>query len=237
MPWRWEEQAENWVRWARTPGHDAYWDYADAFFGLLPTPSGSVLEIGCGEGRVVRDLTSRGYRVIGVELSATLIGHAVAADPGGAYVRADAARLPFADATFDLVVAFNSLMDIADMPAAVHEAARVLQSGGRLCVSITHPIADAGAFRSRDPEAAFVIEGSYLEEREFELTFERDGLSMTFSGWEYPLQSYFQAFEVAGFLVERLREPPVPDQAVARDAAERRWQRIPNFLHLVAVLK
>jgi hypothetical protein len=47
-------------------------------------------------------------------------------------------------------------------------------------------IADAGAFMSRDPEAAFVIEGSYLEEQEFEQTFERDGLSMTFSGWEYP---------------------------------------------------
>jgi hypothetical protein len=45
------------------------------------------------------------------------------------------------------------------------------------------------------------------------------------------------ALERAGFLVERLREPSVREQAVERDAAERRWRRLPNFLHVVAVLR
>ena len=67
------------------------------------------------------------------------------------------------------------------------------------------------------------------------ITFERAGLSMTFSGWAYPLQSYFLALETAGLLVERLREQSVPEQAVERDPAERRWPRVPNFLHVVAV--
>ena len=32
----WEAEAENWIRWARTPGHDAYWRYREAFFALVP---------------------------------------------------------------------------------------------------------------------------------------------------------------------------------------------------------
>jgi len=236
MPWRWEEQAENWVRWARTPGLDAYDDYVDAFFELCPPPRGLTLEVGCGEGRVVRDLASLGYTTLGLDLSETLVRHAARADPGGTYIRADARSLPFAEATIDLVVAFNSLMDIEDMPRAVREIARVLRGDGRFCFSVTHPIADAGAFATQTAEAPFVIEGSYLDERDFEATLERDGLPMTFSGWAYPIQSYFVALEEAGFLVERLREPPVPERAVERNPAERRWQRVPNFLHVVAVL-
>jgi SAM-dependent methyltransferase len=235
MPWRWEEQAENWVRWARTTG-DAYTDYADSFFDLLPQPRGQTLELGCGEGRVVRDLARRGHDTIGLELSETLVRHAAAADPGGHYIRGDARSLPFADASIDVVVAFNSLMDIEDMQVAVREAARVLRRDGRFCFSVTHPIADAGMFASRTAEAPFLIQGSYLDERDFEQTFTRAGISMTFSGWAYPLQSYFVALEAAGFLVERLREPPVPPRAVASDPAEHRWERVPAFLHVVAVL-
>jgi hypothetical protein len=49
-------------------------------------------------------------------------------------------------------------------------------------------------------------------------------------------RSYFLALETAGFLVERLREPPAPKRAVERDPAEHRWQRIPAFLHVTALL-
>src|SRR3981081_4046880 len=48
----WEREAENWIRWARTPGHDAYWYYRDAFFdAIVPHGGGRALEGGCGEGR------------------------------------------------------------------------------------------------------------------------------------------------------------------------------------------
>jgi ubiquinone/menaquinone biosynthesis C-methylase UbiE len=79
-----------------------------------------------------------------LDSSAALIRLAKEADPGGEYVVGDAASLPLPDASFDLVVAFNSLMDLDDMPASVQEAARVLENGGRFCVCITHPMRDAG---------------------------------------------------------------------------------------------
>jgi hypothetical protein len=44
-----------------------------------------------------------------------------------------------------------------------------------------------------------------------------------------------RALEAAGLLIEALREPRAPDGLIARDPAERRWQRIPMFLHARAV--
>ena len=62
---------------------------------------------------------------------------ATEADPDGEYLVADAAALPFEDASFDLVVSYDALMDAQDMPAAVHESARVLGPGARLCVCVS----------------------------------------------------------------------------------------------------
>src|SRR6202521_2966563 len=157
----WEREAENWVRWVRRPGHDSYWYYRASFLDeILPPPGRQTLELGCGEGRVARDLVARKHRVIGIDSSPTLLRYAKEADPVGKYTLADTARLPFDDASVDLVVAYNSLMDISDMPGAVREAARVLESGGRFCISVTHPLNDAGRFESDEPDAAFIIRGS-----------------------------------------------------------------------------
>ena len=228
----WRLEAENWVRWARTAGHDAYWDYRKSFFDIVPDPGRRTIEIGCGEGRIARDLESRGHHVIGIDASHTMIRYACMADAGGTYTVADAAFLPFEDAGFDLAVAYNSLMDIDDMPAAVAEAARVLEPGGHLCISVTHPINDAGAFANEDPDASFTIRGSYLEVRTLDETIKRSGLEMRFRSKCYPLERYWRAFEAAGLIVESLREPAAPAQAVARAPSEIRWQRVPMFLQL-----
>ena len=66
----WEAEARNWIAWARAPRHDAYWEYSPRFFELVPAAGRATLEIGCGEGRVARDLAARGHRVTGVDASA-----------------------------------------------------------------------------------------------------------------------------------------------------------------------
>lgn len=231
----WEREALNWISWARTPGHDAYWLYRDAFFELLPLPGQATLELGCGEGRVARDLTARGHRVTAVDASPTLVQAAMQAHADGHYVVADAVDLPFQDCAFDLVVAYNSLMDVQDMPSAVREAARVLKPGGRLCVCVTHPLADAGRFAAREADAPFVIEGSYFGRRRVDETVQRDGLEMTFRGWTYPLEHYSRALEQAGMHIEALREPQLPAEEAERDPPEHRWRRLPMFAMLRAV--
>ena len=232
----WEKESGNWAAWARRPDFDAYWKYSPAFFELVPPPLNRTLEVGCGEGRVTRDLSARGHRVTAIDASPTLVRLATAADPNSTYLQSDAAALPFASESFDLVVFFNSLMDVDDMEGSVREAARVLRHGGKLCASVTHPMTDAGHFASHEPDSQFVIEGSYLGERRwFDQAVERDGLKMRFAGWAYPLETYFRALEGAGFLIQALREPRASDLAAGRSPSEDRWRRIPMFLMWSAV--
>lgn len=230
----WEREAKNWVTFARRED-DAYWEYSPSFFELVPPPGRATLEIGCGEGRVTRDLAARGHRMTSADASPTLLAAAEEALPEAEYVLADAAALPFEDDSFDLVVAYNSLIDIQDMPGAVRETARVLTPDGRFCICVTHPLADAGLFEARNADAPFVITGSYLDSRRVACEVERDGLTMKFWGWSYPLSDYTRALEAAGLVIEALREPKQRDDIVADDPAEKRWQRVPQFLYMRAV--
>ena len=148
----WEAEARNWIAWARAPHHDAYWEYSPRFFELVPAAGRATLEIGCGEGRVARDLAARGHRVTGVDASPTLLEAARQAQADADFHVADAAALPFADASFDLVVAFNSLMDIDDMPGAVREAARVLTPEGRMCAASRIPFRTPGGSPGERPK-------------------------------------------------------------------------------------
>ena len=140
-----EDRADSWIAWARKPSHDAYVHFRDAFFAILPSPGGPVLEVGCGEGRVCRDLRSRGYDdIVGLDASPSLVAAAREADPGGEYVVGAAESLPFETSSFDLVVTYNSLMDVDDIAVSIREISRVLRDGGRFCACVTHPVRARG---------------------------------------------------------------------------------------------
>ena len=226
----WDPDSEDWVRWARKPDHDHYWSYRDAFFELLPRPGATAVEIGCGEGRVSRDLAALGHRVVGVDSSSALVRSARAADPHGSYVVADAAAVPCAAASFDLAVAYNSLQVVSDMFGTVREAARLLRSGGRLCACISHPVTDIGRFVEVGGREVFVLRQPYFESQRVDDVVEMDGLPMRFRGWTYTLEDYFAALESAGLVVEVVREPR------PGGASERleKWRRVPLFLFLRA---
>jgi SAM-dependent methyltransferase len=231
----WEEHAEAFIAWAREPDHDSYWRFhRDAFLPLVPAPGRRTLDLGCGEGRLSRDLKPLGHDVVGIDVSPTMLAAARDADPEIETHLADAAALPFDDGAFDCVVAFMSLQDVDDLPGAIRESSRVLEAGGRLCLAIVHPINSAGRFLSEDPESPLVIEGSYLDPSRYEETIERDGLEMTFVSDHQPLQAYADALADAGMLIERLREPAMPESGMVGEQS-RRWQRVPMFLHARAV--
>jgi SAM-dependent methyltransferase len=227
----WEKNALDWAGWATSPGFDSYWSYSPEFFKLVPAPGRRTLEIGCGEGRVSRDLAARGHRVTAVDSSRTLISMARDADRSIDYVLCDAAALPFADGAFDVAVLYNSLMDFDDMEAAVAEAGRILEAGGAMCVSVTHPFQDAGEFAGKTADSPFIVEGSYLEARRpVDDRIERGAHRMHFRGWAYPMESYSRALEASGLRIEALREPGAPDVDAEKNPGHARWRRIPLFL-------
>ncbi len=230
----WDRHAEEWTAWARAPGHDSYWRFhRDAFLLLVPPPGLLTIDVGCGEGRLARDLARLGHRVVGIDGSPTMAVEAAShPDCGGPVVVADAAALPLANSTADCVVAFMSLQDIDAMETAVGEAARVLTVGGRMVLAITHPLNTAGNFASPadadDRYRPFVISGSWFERRRLADTCERGGYAMTFHSEHRPLQAYADALAGAGFLIEQLREVTEPDPSD-------KWHRIPLFLHVRAL--
>jgi ubiquinone/menaquinone biosynthesis C-methylase UbiE len=231
----WENEAQRWATWARKPGHDSYWQFhRDQFFTLLPEPGMLTVDVGCGEGRLSRDLERLGYKVIGIDVSATLIRLAREEDPEGKYFHAPASCMPLEDACADLAIAFMSLQDVDDLEPSVLEIARVLQKGGRAYLAIVHPINSAGKFASEEADSEFIIKDSYLDEYRYSDWFERAGLEMTFYSQHRPLERYSRALEQAGMVIEAIREHRVPDHAAGKPAA-RRWQRLPLFMHIRAL--
>lgn len=221
----WEAQAANWIAWARAPMHDAYEQFhCDAFLSLVPPPGRVTLDVGCGEGRLARDLARIGHCVVGVDRSPTL--SRAAREARSAVVLAAAAALPVADGAADLVVAFMSLQDMDDAAGAVTEIARALEPGGRAVVAVVHPINGAGSFAGRsEPDAPFVVDGSYLASHRYSQEVDRDGLAMRFTSDHHSLDTWSRMLERAGLVVDAIREVGVPDPGNG-------WARIPLFLHL-----
>jgi SAM-dependent methyltransferase len=231
----WDEHASDFVAWARKPGFDSYWRFhRDLFLELVPPPGRRTLDLGCGEGRLSRDLKALGHDIVGVDASPTMLSAACEADPELETHLADASALPFADGAFDCVVAFMSLQDVEDLERAVREASRTLEPGGRFCVAIVHPLNSAGQFHGDDADSPFTIAGSYLERSYYADDFARGGLELTIVSVHRPLQMYTDALSDAGLLIERLREPAVPERGIRQESG-RRWQRLPLFLHLRAL--
>jgi SAM-dependent methyltransferase len=228
----WSRIASEWIVWARTPNHDAFWAYRVSLLAFIGRGKGEALDVGCGEGRISRVLKECGYRVTATDPVEAFISAAEQAGSADDYKVAAAGSLPFADETFDLAIAYNVLMDLEDLSAALREVRRVLRPSGTLVISIVHPFADRGQFAGPEPDAPFVLHNSYFAAERFEAVEERNGLQMHFAWWSRPLEDYMRALEDAGFAVSALREP-IPETGAARNHLKL-WTRIPLFLWLKA---
>ena len=101
------------------------------FEAVAETWPGSVLEVGCGEGELAERMTAElGADVVAIDQSERMVELALAR---GVDARVgDVQELPFADASFDAVVAAWMLYHVPDLDRGIGELARVLRRGGRL---------------------------------------------------------------------------------------------------------
>jgi SAM-dependent methyltransferase len=201
----WQANARNWTAAVREGriGSRKVTDkalLAAAEAALAGRTAPRVLDLGCGEGWLVRTIKLRvpGALVSGLDGSAGLVRSARGADPDGSYrvvsyeeAVADPARL---GGPFDLAVLNFALFqeDLAPLLSALHAA---LEPGGDLLVQTLHPLAAGGPHGYRDGWRKEGFEG-FGDEQWAPMP------------WYFrTLESWIAAFQAAGFALTRLAEP------------------------------
>ena len=129
-------------------------------------PGDLVLDLGCGFGRHAYESLRRGARVIACDMSLAELkdvsGMFAALDLGGGTCNGDGTRLPFADASFDRIIASEVLEHIPDDGAAFAELARVLRPGGTIAITVPAWLAERVCWALTDEYHAPFVEGGHL---------------------------------------------------------------------------
>lgn len=131
--------------------HEAPWRGERPVADLVPhLGTGPVLELGCGNGKLLRPLRAAGVDAVGLDIAFHALRRL---KPGTPRVLADAAALPFRDGAFSAVLDVHCTghLDAAGRARAAAEAARVLRPGGLLVVERLTP-ADLRASQGRPVE-------------------------------------------------------------------------------------
>jgi SAM-dependent methyltransferase len=158
-----------------------------------------ILDAGCGSGPLAAALRDAGADVTGFDVSAAMVDLARErlGEDADLHVADLGAPLPFADDEFDDVVASLVLHYLEDWSGPLAELHRVLKPGGRLLLSVNHPV----IFPVVYPEADYFAVTKYSED----YTFSGQTVWLTF--WHRPLHAMTDAFAAAGFRVTTISEP------------------------------
>ena len=178
---------------------------------LGPVAGRRVLEVGCGAAQCARWLQSQGAEAVGIDLSWGQLVHARLLDQrtevAVPVVQADALRLPFSDASFDLACsAYGALPFVADASSVLSEIARVLRPGGRWVFSVSHPI--RWCFPDDPGPGGLVARESYFDRRPY---VELDGAGQpSYVEHHRTVGDWVRAILASGLRVLDLVEPEWP---------------------------
>jgi SAM-dependent methyltransferase len=180
---------------------------------LLGPGSGPCLDLGCGTGRNFDTIRDSGRTVVGVDRSSDQLRLA-RTRTDGPLIESDAAALPFADGSFDTVIAMWISTDLDDFRGALSEAVRVLRPGGLLVCYGVHP-AFNGPHVEWNEDGTRLVHPSYRTPgwHDDSPLWADDGIRRRVGMRHLPLPDLLNAFLRPELTLERIEEPgdiPVP---------------------------
>lgn len=146
------------------PFYDKSLGHLDSFegydlFGVLGDIKGlRILDVGCGTGRIVKEMIDRGAEVVCCDLSEEMLKIFRKKFSGVECVKADIRDLPFGDGEFDMVVATFVIVHLKKLLPAFDEVYRVLKDGGSFVVT---NINQKKAPKLKTYDETFVIKSHY----------------------------------------------------------------------------
>jgi SAM-dependent methyltransferase len=175
---------------------------------ILGPGTGTCLEVGCGTGAHADRVRALGWTPVGVDPSAGMLRRGRGRLPAA---RADAERLPIADASVPAVAALWVHTDMPGYPAVLREAARVLRPGGVLAHVGVHPCF-CGGFADRSRPAEVVIRPGYTDGHWTTDSWTDRGVRDKVGAHHWPLAELLHLVRAAGLELERFAEGgrPVP---------------------------
>lgn len=156
-----------------------------------------VLDVACGTGRHSIHFDAAGAKVTGVDASEAMLAVAREKKSSVTWLTGDVAKLPAADASFDVVVNALVMEHVEDIRPALAEAARVLAPRGALVLSVFHP-----SFLWKGVPPHFKTDS---EAREYEMP-----------AFVHTAADYVTAVLELGMTLTHLLEPLVDDTLISR---------------------
>jgi len=113
--------------------------YPIKYANLVIKKNDTILEAGCGAGRVYFHYKKLGFNIKGIEYSKNAVNNILKKDSNAQVIQGSVTNLPYEDNSFDVVLAFGLYHNIEnkkELQKAFSETSRVLKKGGRLVVSV-----------------------------------------------------------------------------------------------------
>jgi ubiquinone/menaquinone biosynthesis C-methylase UbiE len=99
----------------------------------------NLLDIGCGDAVDLSILSQKGAKVYGLDPSIEFLKKAQSNNPEGIFTEGVGEKIPFKDATFDVVTSKWAMQTSTNVPKVLSEMARVLKKDGMLVFLTKHP--------------------------------------------------------------------------------------------------
>ena len=181
-------------RWANAydtdPNPHIFLEHEDVLNLVVPKKNEKILDAACGTGKYTHEFVEKGASVIGVDFSEEMLNVARQKYPHIEFKKVDLTKpLPFSSLRFDKINCAQAMKHIRDIKSTIKEFFRILKNGGFFVFSVTHPEMNWESYEMKKGDKIVLSEESDIFHHKF--------------------QDYFEAFDYAGFKINKIVQVPI----------------------------